>query len=38
MKDAMLPLFTEAYGNAHSRTHMYGWEAMDIVEDSRQVS
>jgi hypothetical protein len=25
--DAMLPLMTESFGNAHSRTHAFGWEA-----------
>lgn len=34
--DAMLPSMTDAFGNAHSRTHVYGWEAMDVVEDARE--
>jgi len=34
--DAMMPHLTEGYGNPHSRTHVYGWEAMDAVEDARQ--
>ena len=33
--DAMLPHETELYGNAHSRTHAYGWEAEEHVEDAR---
>lgn len=33
--DAMLPLFEEVYGNPHSRTHVYGWETQDLVEDAR---
>lgn len=33
--DAMLPLETETYGNMHSRTHAYGWEATDMVENAR---
>lgn len=34
--DAMLPYFTDQYGNPHSRTHMYGWESEDAVEKSRK--
>jgi len=34
--DAMLPFMTEAYGNPHSRTHMYGWEAESAVEEARE--
>jgi len=33
--DAMLPYLTEAYGNAHSRTHAYGWESEEAVELAR---
>merc|ERR1712159_220806 len=33
--DAMLPFFTERYGNPHSRTHMYGWETEDAIERAR---
>jgi len=33
--DAMLPFMTEQYGNPHSRTHLYGWEAEDAVEEAR---
>lgn len=33
--DAMLPFMTEQYGNPHSRTHMYGWEAERAVEEAR---
>jgi cysteine desulfurase len=34
--DTMLPYFTDYYGNPHSRTHTYGWEAADAVEKSRK--
>ena len=34
--DAMLPYFTDQYGNPHSRTHMYGWESEDAVEKARK--
>ncbi|KAF4614625.1 hypothetical protein D9613_003184 [Agrocybe pediades] len=34
--DAMLPFFTEQYGNPHSRTHAYGWEAEQAVEEARK--
>ena len=33
--DAMLPYYTERYGNAHSRTHMYGWNTEEAVEAAR---
>ncbi|KAI0273467.1 cysteine desulfurase NFS1 [Gloeopeniophorella convolvens] len=34
--DAMLPFLTDQYGNPHSRTHAYGWEAEKGVEDARK--
>lgn len=34
--DAMLPYFTQQFGNAASRTHTYGWAASEAVEEARQ--
>eukprot|EP01103_Thecamoeba_quadrilineata_P005078 TRINITY_DN1492_c0_g1_i1.p1 TRINITY_DN1492_c0_g1~~TRINITY_DN1492_c0_g1_i1.p1 ORF type:complete len:465 (-),score=89.75 TRINITY_DN1492_c0_g1_i1:56-1450(-) len=34
--DAMLPYYTLQFGNPHSRTHSYGWEAQDAVEKARE--
>ena len=34
----MLPYYTDQYGNPHSRTHAYGWEAEKATDDARQVS
>lgn len=33
--DAMLPHLTSHYGNPHSRTHAYGWEAEEAVDTAR---
>jgi cysteine desulfurase len=32
---AMLPYFTEIFGNAGSSSHLYGWRASEAVEQSR---
>lgn len=34
--EAMLPCFTEDFGNAASRTHAWGWRAEQKVEDARE--
>jgi cysteine desulfurase len=35
--DAMIPYFTEYFGNASSITHVYGWEAEAAIKKSRQI-
>lgn len=33
--DAMLPYLNEVFGNPHSRSHQYGWDAEQAVENAR---
>jgi len=34
--DAMLPYFGSSFGNPHSRSHTYGWEAEEATEVARR--
>ncbi len=34
--DAMMPFFTEKFGNPHSSTHGFGWEADAAIDVSRE--
>lgn len=34
--DAMLPYFSSQFGNAASRTHMFGWQAAEAVDYARE--
>ncbi|NHB93448.1 cysteine desulfurase family protein [Photorhabdus cinerea] len=34
---SMMPYFTNAYGNASSNNHAFGWKAMEAVDNARKV-
>jgi len=33
--EAMLPFFTERFGNPHSKQHAFGWDARDATDKAR---
>lgn len=34
--DAMMPFLTEKFGNPHSKTHSFGWETEQAIDQARQ--
>ena len=35
--DRMMPYMTDMFGNPHSKSHSFGWEAEEAMENSRKV-
>jgi cysteine desulfurase len=33
--DAMMPFYTDMYGNPHSKTHKFGWDSANAIENAR---
>lgn len=33
--DAMMPFYTDMYGNPHSKTHKFGWDSATAIEKAR---
>ncbi|KII72374.1 Cysteine desulfurase, mitochondrial [Thelohanellus kitauei] len=34
--DVMIPFYSLRFGNPHSRTHLYGWDAEEAIEHARE--
>ena len=34
--EKMIPVFSEDFGNAHSKSHVFGWKAEELVEEARK--